>query len=308
MTPDWSRVAFWGPPQFLVGWRRSNKQLVIRQLQLHQDVFNDILEMPRNVLGRLSQMSPVPDSAYVEPERGEEFLWIPSGAPRTDHADIVSLLLQFDNIEMIDASSFDDAKLEFYAVGSHSSIGRIAFVRKTSPKRTLERGNRFFKFSDTLRKVEQPDIVIEDVADVVVCELGTAVISPFAFGVLAADVGFSQEHVDDHVADISLELEHTLPISTGSRDALSSVGHRKVSVAKRLRVLASRLPTLHITTDIFRDRARERGLDSDTLLGANGELIFDETSVDDFLDLVEGRLFTLDFEEKAARADRFRYR
>ncbi|WP_349864378.1 hypothetical protein [Leifsonia sp. WHRI 6310E] len=301
----WDQIAITTPPELFVGWRRYNKRLEARRLSLHQDTFEDLIAIANTVLSQLATMTAVEDGPYVSVEFGEEYLWLPR---RNDEGDLISLASHVDDIVPIDASSYETQSLDFYGVSVGTTQGRITFVRKSSPRRALHRGNRFFRYSEVLRHAVEPDLMLEADADIVVCESGTAVLRPSAFQVLASDVSFAMEHVDDHVEQIAQALADRLPLTPAVVEVFKAAGRSKVSVAKRLKVLSENIGGYAINPTAIREKAIAHGLEVAEFFSDDGALVVDEFGIADLLDLLEGRLFTLDFQNKRARADRYRVR
>lgn len=147
-------------------------------------------------------------------------------------------------------------------------------------------------------------MAIDDEIDLVVASDRCAVLALAAFTTLFGDVGIAFQQIPQNVAAMSDALEGTFPLSQASIDALSERCGRRVIDAKRLHhIVTERHDALRdVTKARMTTLLEERGL-KDAI--SDDGLALTKDTVSDFLDLVEGRLFSDDVTGEERRADAY---
>lgn len=307
-------------PELIVGWKNRSQQLEARRLPLHRDTFEELRDICTGVLGRLQAMTPVENGAYVMPERHEEYITIPydefhkpnEGVDQNgddgELADLIRIALEPEGLQFINASEIQERSLSFYGISFPTISGPITFFKKISPVSSVRRGGRFFTYGETVKRVERPDLILFDDADIVVTDPVIAILSEHAYEVLAADIGAASRHISEHVTDIASSFRGEIEFTQSSIDALVASGKSRKSVAKRVRNLAKEASTLGVTRQTFENNLKKHGYDPSEFFDEDGKILLRGDSVLTFIDLVEGRLFEHDFTEAPLRADRYRTR
>ncbi|WP_417554329.1 hypothetical protein [Microbacterium sp.] len=312
--PDWSSISLDAAPTVILGNRRWNKQLEAKRLAVHKDAYGALCEAPSKTLELLVRMSPVAYSPAVHPEFGEEYLWITPGPTLSENDDapgagLVQIATDPSNLQILDSSEFAELSYSFYGVSFETAAGVITFIRKTNPRQSITRGSRFFKFNDVLKRVDQPDLVLDSDFDAVVMNGCVAALRSNATAVLMSDVGFSTQHVDHHVQELMDLASATIPLSPASAAAVQQVAKKKVSIARRLPYVIDRIREFSVTSGQFDELLQRHEVDPADFHGS-GKDVIDLTfgNVEVFLDIVEGRYYEQDISGMKARADRFRPR
>lgn len=312
VVPDWGDVRLEGEPTMFIGWRLSNKRLEARRVSLHADTFAVLREIATGALEQLQEMEATPYSAYAHPEFGEEYVYLStataSAVPAPRGLDLAQLCRSLESVQEVTAEDLQNLKFQFYGIAYGSGGDAVAFVRKSNPKKALQGGYKFFKFSGTLKRVENPDLVLEDSVDIVVTADTMAVLRAFSFETLAPDVNFSVSNVEQYVDDLVGALQGKLDVSSDSVEAIKSVSARKSSLVKRLKNAGALAATLDITSQSAQETVLRHGLGDLVSFDDSGKVVLAQESVEVFIDLIEGRLFEQDFTRSPARADRFRVR
>ena len=305
-----------GEPTLIVGWRKRNNRLEGRRLALHHDVVSVLRDICSKTLEDLASMTAVPYGPYAETEPGEEYLEVayenvpsPEGDDtRRDSADLLQLANSLTVLPPIGIDALRAESFSFYGIAFEDSDAPTLFVRKANPKKSLEAGYRYFQYRDTLKRVEQPDLVLDDGIDVVLSSNTVYVLRPSSFRTLTNDVKFAASHVQQHVEDLVTGLKGHLAFQPSAAAALVAEGTRRVSLASRLRHAAESIGSLDLNAEKVTEALRRHAIDPATVLAPDGSFAFDASGVDVFLDLIEGRYFEQDFTNARVRADRFRSR
>jgi hypothetical protein len=159
----------------------------------------------------------------------------------------------------------------------------------------LPAGYSFTQYSDTLRKTERPDFVLDAEVDIVQRGTEFAGLRPASFAAIMSDVGILLQRVPDYVKEVQAALKGHIPLSTSSAAALKSAVGGRTSFARRLSVLGDRLRSFELTPKSVRDSLRRHGLNPDDFLDSKDQFVFGEEHVPVILDVLEGRYFSDDF-------------
>ena len=317
-------------PRFIVGYRKPSGLMDCYMIDIHQDLFEDFREIGRDTLDYLGRSTERPyapfgaleDDQYFTLERSD----VPSPAPTgnegglarndsrladdtTPHqlhgvAEALRIIDETDQHPVLPpADLHSKSKLNFYAISFQIDNGFVGFIRQTNPRRSLKPGLRYLQYGDTLKRMQHPDIVIDERVDMVVDPEDVAIISEKSMQVLFRDVEIVMQGVDANAADALTTVGTCIAITTESLDALRLVCGRGPRNAKRLHDLVHfRLPHLDLDQSGFLAALKQRQLDQ---LVPNGRLHLTESDVPDFLDFIEGRLFDDDHSPETRRADRY---
>jgi hypothetical protein len=319
----WPAINFGGEdPRFLVGNRiAGGHELDAFRVEIRDDVFADFQSICQPVMQGLSTMASRQFEPWAELEVGEEYfslatesLTFPaSSAGASDSqagvASLIRAIRGVDSHTTVGPNGLADRYL-YYAICWPCEGGFAGFVRKMNPRQVMERGRRFFQYSNALQSSPKPDMVLDDGVDCVVTPGRIAVLHAAAFRELASDVRFEIEHVGADVTSLSAGLPAGTTLPLAQTDMLARVGREKVSIARRLNRLPARLneirkSPLYKSVPKMRAMIRRHGVDPDTILTPAGDFVFSQDDVPIFMDLIEGRYYAEDWLRERRRADRY---
>lgn len=313
-------------PLFVLAQRdpRRRRRLVGFEVQLHDNTFDELRAIGQETLDTLQGLDERPYEPTAELERGEECFSIPVGdLPEPQHgeaddedeayegvADLLAIVADPTGLISIHAADLGQQKyLAYGIVFTDTDQNRIGFFRQDDPARPVRRGRFFGRFTDTLRRIEDPpSLILYSDIDVVVTPARIFVFRKVAFERLLADVNVALAEVDGSVEDIASVLGDQMPLATGVTETLQEVGAHRPSFALRLRRLGSRARQLTadgVTGKDVRASIVEVDGDPDELLNDNDEFDFGEDQVRAFLDVLEGRWFKDSLGGEPRRADRY---
>jgi hypothetical protein len=112
--------------------------------------------------------------------------------------------------------------------------------------------------------------------------------------------------VPKYVSALTKVLQTTVPLSASAGAAVQSEALRLVSLARRLRVLPTRLAAIpDLNATLLRKSMRSHGVDPKFIIDRHGQLVFGVEHVGLFLDVAEGLYFEDDLTGEERRADRY---
>lgn len=306
-TTDWNAEQLEGEPRFLVGWRTA-KSFECMRIDVHRDVFGELRDACEPALAILREATARPYEPFAELERGEEYFeFALQPGPSGDLSSSLHVQAQaVDQLSVLDADEIRRHRLLLYGIcWPRRDGGFLCFVTKQNPQRQLEPGVRFFQFGSSLKRVERPDLAISDGADVVLRPMDVAILRPTAFKDLFTDIEVAFAEVPTYVATIAGVLVSDMPLTPASAAALEAAGRRKLSVARRLRLLNDRLLKIQTDAPAFRKHLKRFGFNPLEFIDRKNNLVFDEARVERFLDFAEGRLYEDELGGEQRRADRY---
>ena len=330
MDDTWQTTSLDSDPRFIVGYRKTSGLMDCYVMELHQDLFRDLREIGRASLDYLGRSTERPYAPFGALEEDQYFVLKRNDIPRPVQtrkrrglardnarsagdtspdelhgvAEALRIIDETDQHPVLSPADLHEAsRFNLYAISFHVSNGFFGFIRQANPRRSLKPGLRYLQYGDTLKRMQRPDVVIDDKVDIIVSPEDIAIISDKSVQVLFRDIDIVMQHVDVNAAKVGLAFDTCIPVTAGSLDALRLVCSHGPRNAKRLHDLAHiRLPHLALNRSRFLAALSQRQLDH---LVANGQLHLTESDVPDFLDFVEGRLFDDDHSPETRRADRF---
>lgn len=314
---DWTQTDLSGEPRLLLGQRKSSKKIEVHRVDVHQELFEDLRSIAQTAIAELERRDPKAYSIFASKTGDDYFDVDVSDIPQRrdkrkkeddpeawEIASALSMVAECDDHPRMTAEQLRAADPSLYAIVFESQGEYIGFVRNSPPRRRIKPGLRYLQYGDTLKKVEPPDLAIDDYVDLVVAADRCAVLSPDAFTTLFGDVGIAFQQVPANVEAVSEAIKGVLPLGAASLTALSARCGRRVIDAKRLH---------HIVTEREEALSTLKAAELETLLKKRGlegslqqgEIILTDDTVSDFLDLVEGRLFNDDLTGEERRADSY---
>lgn len=317
--PSWPAIEFDADPRVILGVRAGARRLDGRRIDVHEEAFAELRSVCEPVAAELRDSTPRVYQPFAQLEPGEEYFRVEidelptkpqahrrSAAPETndvDSADLVRLVASVDRLDPV--ADLDDFAYVFYAICWPADSGFAGFVKKTDPRRALRAGRRWFQYGDVLRRADPPDLVLEPNVDVVVTPTFVAARNPTAFKNLLNDVQVALAAVPRDVKAVRARLRHSVPLSKGAAAALEDAAMKRVSYARRLNLLPSRLADVTLDEATLRKELRRVGVPARALIGASGEFDFGAEEVGVFLDVLEARYFDDRLGGERRRADRY---
>lgn len=314
---DWAQTDVSGQPRLLLGERKPSKKVQVHRVDLHHDLFGDLRAIARSAVVELERREAKPYSPFAAKTSDDYFdvdlSDIPSKHDRRKREDdpeayemasILAMVARCDLHPVMTPDQLRHANPSLYAIVFEDSTGYVGFIRNMSPRRLLKPGLKYLQYGNTLKKIDPPDLAIDDDVDLVIAADRCAVLAPTAFTTLFGDVGIAFQQVPANVAAMSDALKNVLPLAGGSPAALQERCSRRVNDAKRLHhiVTEREMALKNMTKKEIQELVRKRGL-RDAV--KQGKLILTNDNVSDFLDLMEGRLFNDDVTGEERRADAY---
>jgi len=300
----WSAVRLAGEPRLVVGRRPRPRELDGVRVDLHEDTFNDLRSITQYAISTLFETVARPYEPFAELEEGEEHFEITIDSTAGEEASLIRLTSLIDDLDTEDAREIKNHANILYGICWPDSTPPVAAIKKVDPARAVHHA-RSFRYSGTLRRVENPDLILSDTVDFVFAGARVGILRPVPFRNLLADTQMAVVNVPQYVNSVAGALASTLPITASAQSTLRTVATKRVSYARRLQQLEARLASLSITRPQVEAACLAHLGDKDALLDAQGQLTFDEANVALALDLLEGRLFEDDFSGEPRRADRW---
>lgn len=333
-TPDWQNdpeaaSVLLEDPILLVGKRRG-KRIDVRSINLHRDTFEDLRRIASRASEALDTMQARDYDVAGELEPGEEYFTLDLAEFHAEPA-LVTLINMVDKteieipdpftkptprdeffdsfnelgqIDVLDAAQLRGSHFLFYAITFENDDHQIIVFRKQDPTVALKRGFAAFTYGDTLRKVDKPDIVLDEEIDFVIRDRHVYVLRKNAFEMIVSDLRVVLQDVPKIVVELSAALDARIKLHPTALAAITAACSKRISYAVRLRSLPARVASADIDLNKVRESMTLHGEDPDTLLNTADEFEFGEDGVAKFLDVVESRFFEDDFTGEKQRADR----
>lgn len=314
---QWDDVDLAGDPRLLLGQRKSSKRIDVHRVEVHQDLFDDLRSIARDAIAELQRRDAKPYSTFASKTGDDYFDLDVSDIPQRRNkrkreddpeayeiASALAMVADCDNHPVMSAEELHNADPSLYVIVFESHGNYVGFIRNSSPRSPVRPGMKYLQYGNTLKKIDPPDLAIDEDIDLVVAADRCAVISPTAFTTLFGDVGVAFQQVPANVAAMSAAFKQVIPLSLETVSALAARCGRRISDAKRLHhIVTERQGVLGGLTA----KEMKALLSRRHLLGAvqNGQLTLAEDKISDFLDLVEGRLFDDDVTGEERRADSY---
>ncbi len=222
-----------------------------------------------------------------------------------DSASLVQMVRDSHDQELLDASELADHHYAFYAIVWDGTDGeQIGFVRKRNARAILEKGQKFFRYEETLKSAAQPDFVLDTDVDLVVHGSTLYMLNENSARTLLNDAGLARTGIADNLMAIKDILGGSSSITAEASAAFVAVASRKINVARRLAQIPAFFDGLTIDAMKLRLAAEQRFSEPDAILDSAGVICVAEDGVESALDLIEGRLYRDDVSGQERRADR----
>lgn len=318
---SWLAVETNFPPLLIVGWRPRPRQLSAAVVDLHIDTFDELRLVAQHALDTLASSQAIPFDHEAHPEEREEYIQraitdLPTAVglggsaegSTDDSAGLIQIVKECDGLQSIEAGQLSEGHFTFYGIIYSQSDGEmVGFIRAVNPVRVMRKAAFWGRYSGSLRRVEKPDLMLESDVDMVVTEDELAILRRSAYDRLFSDLDELAAAVPQNITELENAMP-TLNLSDGARAALRDLGAELSSVAKRLNRLHTVPGLASLTPNLLRDALQRHGEDPLPWFNGVDELTLDRSRAKEFIDLVEGRWWTSDFQGEHRRADRFRRR
>lgn len=311
----WASMDLSGQPRMLLGRRKSSKRFDVNRVEIHMDLFDEVRSICRSSLAELDSREAKPYFPFATATADDYLELDITNLPQRhdkrkkndaalEPAAALSLVADTDRHVSLTAAELRDAAPSMYAFSFKVAEGYVGFIRNTSPRRRVNPGLRFLKFEDTLRRMESPDLAIDDTIDLVVTPSRIAILSLSTFNTLFGDVRVAFEKVPEHTGVVANALANSIPLSAESVKAIGARCERRVVDAKRLNHIATERSAAlaALKTQELTELLSKRGLKG---LVKSGNLHVTDESASEFLDVIEGRLFEDDLTREPRRADSY---
>ncbi|WP_431239263.1 hypothetical protein ACQ86B_06005 [Mycolicibacterium aichiense] len=221
----------------------------------------------------------------------------------------MQVVAKCDELEVVSANALADGDFAFYAIcyPQENSNEVVAFVRALNPTRVLKKAAFVGRFAGSLRRVETPDLVLDSEIDLVLTIDELAILRRSAYDRLFADLDELAAAVPTNIVQLTQAMP-SLPIAEESLAVLTALGSELSSVARRLELLSADDGLAEISPVSLRTALARHGESPDEWFNGSDEVLLDRERAKNFLDVVEGRWWTSDFQRERRRADRFRKR
>lgn len=315
---EWQDIDLSGKPRMLLGRRKSSKGFDVNRVDIHNNLFDELRSICRAALSELSRRESKPYFPFATATADDYLEVDTSDLPQRrdkrkkddtalEPAAALSFVADTDRHISLNAAELREASPSMYAFSFKAGGGYVGFIRNTSPRRKVNPGLRFLKFEDTLRRMDPPDLAIDDTIDLVVTPDRIAIISLSAFNTLFGDVGVAFKKVPEHTQAIAEALAKSIPLTAESIEAVGGRCGRRVIDAKRLNHIATErsVALASLTKQELTDLLSKRGLKG---LVKGGSLHVTNEFASEFLDVIEGRLFEDDVTSEQRRADSYSLR
>lgn len=337
MRVRWQETFLNGDPRFVVGFRKGSGLIDCYHVQTHKDTFEELRDIARTAVSRMSDLRRRPYDYFGALEEDEYFVLdtksIPTRLARKDSskstvrptvpavpaldgskrplepgtresAAVLQMVAQTDEHRPLTAKKLRSGlKLNFYMISFPLDVGYVGFIRRTGPHKSLKPGFKYFQYDDTLKRIDQPDFVLDERVDMIVAPDEVAVFSDTVIQVLFRDVGIVMGSVNSNVASMASTFNEFLPYTDEGTEALRRFGRRGPRNAKRIHDLVEfRLSNVTLDPEAIAQDLSNHGL---RRLVIDGKLALTDASIPDYLDYLEGRLYHDDLTQDARRADRF---
>lgn len=320
-TPTWPEIDFDADPRFILGGRGNDRVLWAQRIDVKANTKSTLSDICQREWAKLRETERRVYEPYAALERGEQHFALEIGdlpdpvrrrrleenavddrEPVT--ARLVELVRNVDTLDPLGADDLEGYRYIFYGICFPTSDGdRVGFVKKSNPRASLGPKRHFMHLDDRLELVETPDIALDDDIDVFVTPMFVATTNGNAFKDLLNDVQVALQAVPANVKAIRRKLSKKVPLTAGAATALEEAARKKVSYARRLHLLPSRIDAVELNPVNIRAECKRHAIAS--LVDKNGRFDFDTTAAGLFLDLVEGRYFEDTLGNERRRADRF---
>lgn len=295
-------------PRVVLGWRARGSELRGCTVDVHQNAYQTLRDVGDECLEFMAEATLRPYEPFATLEDDQVFeLGSRDGSTPADldSASIAQLVWKSDELQTLDPAKMRDRYL-FYAVVWSSTDGpAIGFVRKKNARAAINSGSSYWGLNNgTLKKILEPDFVIEAYFDIVVHGDSLFMLHENSARVLLNDIAIASTGVPSNVQAFATVLGGVGALTPSAMTAIEAVASRKINVARQLARMPEFFSGVTIDATKLRSTALERCSDPDSLINANNQVCVEESRVEELLDLVAGRLYFDTVTDEERRAER----
>ncbi|MBY4212647.1 hypothetical protein HQO27_01575 [Rhodococcus fascians] len=221
-----------------------------------------------------------------------------------DSASIAQLVLSSSELQVLDPSKVKDKYLFYGIVWSSSAGPEISLVRKKNARASISAGSFLGMHNGTLKKVDTPDFVLDSYADIIVHGADLYMMNENSARILLNDTGIASSGLSSNIQALSTVLGGTDALTNEATAAIEAVAKRKTNVARQLARLPEFFNGITVSPVKIRETALARCTDPDQLINASNRVCVAESRVEEFLDLLAGRLYLDTVTDEERRAER----
>ncbi|RVX44903.1 hypothetical protein EDD27_7670 [Nonomuraea polychroma] len=333
MTPDEPRavgdITLDGTPYLVLGRRKGRRDMEARRVVIHEDLHEPLWELSLHALERVRAGNARSYEPNAELELGEEYFLLdldeipeqpekPSRGkkadltPEDDNQDrtaaLIRALRDVGVLDILDPHELPEfTPTLFYSVAWQQADDTwVHFIRKTNPRQVFKPGLKWLGYGDTLKRIADPAMVIDDLIDMILTADQLAAFSGQHLKTLFTDVHIVLQDVPKYVDTVAKILdEESIGITEDAKTALLAASKKRVSFAARLYRLQERLAEIRLDLNRLGKVMDLHTIDIGSLLDGEGKIHFQEDQAGLFLDVLDGRLFKDDWTGEPRRADRY---
>ncbi|XVQ86129.1 hypothetical protein ACQP2K_01475 [Microbispora siamensis] len=323
-------ISFDGTPHLVLGRRRGKRDMQAKRVVLHENVHESLWELCLSAVERARTGSARSYEPNAELEVGEEYFLLnldeipeqadtlrPARARAKQESEdenpdrTAALIRALRDVAVLDTLNPHDlpeyADVIFYSIAwQQPDDSWVHFIRKINPRRVFKPGRQWFGYGDTLKRIDDPAMVIDDLVDIILTSEHLAAFSGTPLRMLFTDVHIVLQDVPKYVEAVAKVLdEQSIGITSDAKAALLTATKKKVSFAARLYRLQERLQEIKLDVDKLAEVLGHHSIDIGNLINDGGRVHFEEKDAGLFLDVVDGRFFKDDWTGESRRADRF---
>lgn len=269
----------------VVAWHRG-KTFDGGELRVSNEIGDHLRKACAATIDRLRELDVSPYSADMQLEE-EERLEAEDPQMIRD-SPLAQLLLGTQRRRLYNARSLPTRSLLLYAISfSMAGEGRLAFVRKTNPRRAVKAGGILGMLGNALTKLDQPVFTLDPYFDLVITERGVVAVNQRVFETLFKESDSVLEAVPAWVQSIT---DH-LPIAGDGAAELAEKCRTDGRLRRRLRSIIERGHLANVTLDEVRAHLQELQLEEGKFI-QDDELVFDDADPFTLMALLNEDLFS----------------
>lgn len=296
---------------FFVGWK-SGKAYQLRRMELHQDVeaefrqvLSHVVDGTENRVGLVDrEPQPWSPDAVIYPETflvsaSDAVGEVPTVVHRPDEK-FLEVLTQAEDLSPIELKDLNKKQLSIYGFAVGDLDNRIVFIRRANPRRGLGTGKVFGRYSDVLKKINEPVFAFDGKIDLILIERSLLVLSQNAFAMLFRD----QEDLKKLVPKWGKTLCRHYPVEKESIDRIIKKANRDSRCRQRLESIVARGHLQGLERDDLELALKECELDPAQFLNDSDELCVEEADVPELLWFLNEDLYRGVISKKFFRSDK----
>lgn len=204
-NPDFDAIPLDESLILTVAWK-AGKELKAGDVNVAGDMETTLRDACGSVLDRVATLEPKkysPDTHLYQ----EEFMTVPSSVFADDQPPALDVIDRAGAHDLVSATDLPSKPLHFYAVVvGDDPDRRVAFVRKTNPRKSGKPGRWWATLGETLTRVDDEVFMFDERFDIIHWPDGLVVLNQNAFELIFRDIEALADRYPDWVADITQSL------------------------------------------------------------------------------------------------------